>query len=84
MAAANFLWLPLQRQVNVTGRVERISKAESLEYFHSVLLVARLAWYHPKARLYQGVVSLILDSKSIDKNLQVLRCRYQRTGVAIV
>jgi pyridoxamine 5'-phosphate oxidase len=32
-AAANFLWLPLQRQVNVIGRVERISKAESLKYF---------------------------------------------------
>ncbi|MEC7287763.1 MAG: pyridoxal 5'-phosphate synthase, partial [Verrucomicrobiota bacterium] len=34
-AAANFLWMPLQRQVNVIGRVERISKAESLKYFLS-------------------------------------------------
>ena len=31
--AANFFWLPLQRQVNVTGCIEKVSKAESLKYF---------------------------------------------------
>jgi pyridoxamine 5'-phosphate oxidase len=30
-----FLWLPLERQVNVTGRVEKISATESLRYFLS-------------------------------------------------
>ena len=34
-AAANFLWMSLQRQVNVIGRVERIPQAESLKYFLS-------------------------------------------------
>jgi pyridoxamine 5'-phosphate oxidase len=30
-----FLWLPLQRQVQITGTVEKISTAESLKYFAS-------------------------------------------------
>lgn len=30
-----FAWLPLERQVAISGRVERISKAESLAYFMS-------------------------------------------------
>lgn len=49
-AAANFLWLPLQRQVNVIGRVERISKAASLKYFLSRPLGSRLgAWASPQS-----------------------------------
>ncbi|MFP4157198.1 MAG: pyridoxamine 5'-phosphate oxidase [Opitutales bacterium] len=51
-AAANFLWLPLQRQVNVTGRVERISKAESLKYFLSRPFGSQLgAWTSPQSRV---------------------------------
>ena len=33
--AASFLWKELERQVNVMGRVEKISREESAEYFHS-------------------------------------------------
>ncbi len=51
-AAANFLWLPLQRQVNVTGRVERISKAESLKYFLSRPFGSQLgAWASPQSKV---------------------------------
>jgi pyridoxamine 5'-phosphate oxidase len=51
-AAANFLWLPLQRQVNVTGRVERISKAESLRYFLSRPFGNQLgAWVSPQSKV---------------------------------
>ncbi|MFP4070350.1 MAG: pyridoxamine 5'-phosphate oxidase [Verrucomicrobiota bacterium] len=51
-AAANFLWLPLQRQVNVTGRVERVSKAESLKYFLSRPFGNRLgAWTSPQSKV---------------------------------
>jgi pyridoxamine 5'-phosphate oxidase len=49
-AAANFLWLPLQRQVNVVGRVERVSKAESLRYFVSRPFASQLgAWTSPQS-----------------------------------
>ena len=51
-AAANFLWLPLQRQVNVTGPVERVSTAESLKYFLSRPLGNRLgAWTSPQSKV---------------------------------
>jgi pyridoxamine 5'-phosphate oxidase len=33
--ALHFSWLPLERQVSVTGRAEKISTAESLKYFLS-------------------------------------------------
>lgn len=50
--SVNFLWLPLQRQVNVTGRVERVSKAESLKYFLSRPLGSRLgAWTSPQSKV---------------------------------
>jgi pyridoxamine 5'-phosphate oxidase len=50
--AANFLWLPLQRQVNLTGRVERVSKAESLRYFLSRPLGSQLgAWTSPQSKV---------------------------------
>jgi len=51
-AGANFLWLPLQRQVNVVGRVERISKAESFKYFLSRPLSSQLgAWTSPQSKV---------------------------------
>lgn len=51
-AAANFLWLPLQRQVNVIGRVERISKAVSLKYFLSRPFSSQLgAWTSPQSKV---------------------------------
>lgn len=51
-AAANFLWLPLQRQVNVVGRVERIPKAESLKYFLSRPFGSQLgAWVSPQSKV---------------------------------
>ena len=54
-AAANFLWLPLQRQVNVTGRVERISTEESLEYFLSRPAGSRLgAWTSPQSQVIES------------------------------
>jgi len=51
-AAANFLWLPLQRQVNITGRVERVAKAESLKYFLSRPFGSQLgAWASPQSKV---------------------------------
>lgn len=50
--SVNFLWLPLQRQVNVTGRVERVSKAESLKYFLSRPFGSQLgAWSSPQSKV---------------------------------
>lgn len=51
-AGANFLWLPLQRQVNVTGSVERVAKSESLKYFLSRPFGSQLgAWTSPQSKV---------------------------------
>jgi pyridoxamine 5'-phosphate oxidase len=34
-ASLLFLWLPLERQIKIQGKVEKISRAASLAYFHS-------------------------------------------------
>ena len=61
-AAANFLWLPLQRQVNVAGTVARISKAESLRYFLSRPFGSRLgAWTSPQSKVISS--RQILETK---------------------
>ena len=69
-AAVNFLWMPLQRQVNVIGRVERIPKAESLEYFLSRPLGSQLgAWTSPQSE--------VISSRSIlEAKLDQLKRRF--------
>jgi pyridoxamine 5'-phosphate oxidase len=53
-----FLWLPLERQIIIEGRAERISKAESLKYFASRPLGSQLgAWVSNQ--------SSIISSRSI-------------------
>lgn len=50
--SANFLWLPLQRQVSINGNVKRISKLESFKYFASRPLMSRLgAWTSPQSKV---------------------------------
>jgi pyridoxamine 5'-phosphate oxidase len=61
-AAANFLWLPLQRQVNVAGPVERVSTAETLKYFLTRPLGNRLgAWTSPQSKVIRS--RQILEAK---------------------
>jgi pyridoxamine 5'-phosphate oxidase len=53
-----FLWLPLERQIIIEGRAERISKAESLKYFASRPVGSQLgAWVSNQ--------SSIISSRSI-------------------
>jgi pyridoxamine 5'-phosphate oxidase len=50
-----FPWFPLQRQVTVTGKAERVSRAETEEYFGSRPRGSRLgAWASPQSRVLQG------------------------------
>jgi pyridoxamine 5'-phosphate oxidase len=51
-AALLFAWLPLERQVSVCGRAERISHAESLAYFMSRPTGSRIgAWVSHQSRI---------------------------------
>jgi pyridoxamine 5'-phosphate oxidase len=49
-AAAVLAWVSMQRQVRVTGRVSRVSAAETAEYFHTRPRGSQLgAWASPQS-----------------------------------
>lgn len=51
-ASGCFWWHALQRQIRVTGTVERISREESAEYFHSRPRKSQLgAWASPQSQI---------------------------------
>lgn len=50
-AALVFFWAPLQRQIRVVGRIEKLSEQESLEYFHSRARGSQIgAWSSPQSQ----------------------------------
>lgn len=54
-AALTFLWYPLERQVRVEGRVERVSAAESDAYFAIRPLDSRIgAWASPQSEVIES------------------------------
>ncbi len=66
--SANFLWLPLQRQVNITGRVEKLPKAASLKYFLSRPLTSRLgAWTSPQSTVISSRQTLEVKLQQMEE-----------------
>lgn len=54
-AAVVFLWDELERQVRIEGRVEKVSAAESDEYYHTRPLGSRLgAWASEQSEVIAG------------------------------
>ena len=50
--AISFAWIPLQRQINITGFAEKVSTKESLAYFLSRPIGSRLgAWVSQQSRV---------------------------------
>ena len=59
-AALLFFWPELERQVEINGRVERVSEADSAEYFRSRPLPSRLgAWASPQSQPISGKTWLL-------------------------
>jgi pyridoxamine 5'-phosphate oxidase len=47
-----FLWLPLARQLSITGKAERVSALEALAYFAKRPFASQLAaWASPQSRI---------------------------------
>jgi pyridoxamine 5'-phosphate oxidase len=58
-----FFWKELERQIRITGTIEKVSEAESDEYFHSRPVGSRIgAWASPQS-------SIISSRETIEKNI---------------
>jgi pyridoxamine 5'-phosphate oxidase len=72
-AALVFWWEPLERQVRIEGRVEKLSAAESDDYFHSRPLGSRLgAWASDQSRV-------IPNREVLEHRLTQLQAEYMDT-----
>ncbi|WP_072619888.1 pyridoxamine 5'-phosphate oxidase [Spirulina major] len=70
-AALVFWWAALERQVRIEGAVERVSGAESDEYFHSRPVGSRLgAWASPQSQV-------VRDRTHLETRLQALEAEYR-------
>ncbi len=68
--SALFLWLPLERQVAITGQAVRISTMESLAYFASRPLGSRLgAWVSQQSKV-------IPSRKLLDQKFEEMRQKF--------
>ena len=62
-AALQFHWVELERVVRIEGTVEKVSDAESDEYFHSRPLDSRIgAWASPQSQVISGRSVLVANA----------------------
>lgn len=62
-AALQFHWVELERVVRIEGVVEKVSDAESDEYFHSRPLDSRIgAWASPQSQVISGRAVLVANA----------------------
>ncbi len=67
-ASALFTWLPLQRQLEVAGRVEKISTAESVAYFLSRPIGSRLgAWVSEQSKIVPSRAVLVAKFEELKR-----------------
>lgn len=68
VAAATFPWLGMQRQVNVRGEVEKVSSAETSEYWGERPRGSQLgAWASPQSRVVNGREALENSLNGIER-----------------
>ncbi|KAF7298867.1 Pyridoxamine 5-phosphate oxidase [Mycena indigotica] len=68
-AALVFYWREVSRQVRITGRVEKVSKEESEQYFNGRPLGSRLgAWASPQ--------SSVVTEDEVQKRLEEVKARF--------
>lgn len=74
-AALNFLWLELERQVRIEGKVEKVSTEESTEYFQSRPKGSQIgAWASPQS-------SVIPDRSVLETKVLQLMTAYESAEV---
>ena len=83
VAALNFFWPQLERQIRIEGAVEKTSREESEEYFHSRPLGSQLArGRRTKAKSSPIATRSKLRSPASPISTRAVRFRCRRIGVA--
>ena len=71
-----FFWKELERQIRITGTIEKVSAAESDEYFHSRPVGSRIgAWASPQS-------SVITSRETIEANIVKYEQEFAGAGIA--
>jgi pyridoxamine 5'-phosphate oxidase len=74
-ASLVFWWAELERQVRISGRVEKVSEDESDQYFHSRPLNSRLgAWASNQSEVIE-------NREVLEQRLQELQVKYENQDV---
>jgi len=76
-AALAFYWAKLERQVRITGPVERTSREDSAAYFHSRPVGSRLgAWVSRQSE--------VVDARQVlDARMEAMRERFHNTEITL-
>ena len=76
-AALTFWWGALERQVNVTGTVEKIAREESESYFHTRPAASQLgAWASQQS-------AVLADRAELERRFAEVREKYGETGIPL-
>ena len=76
-AALTFWWGPLERQVNVTGTVQKTSREESETYFRSRPIASQLgAWASQQS-------TRIADREQLEKQFETVREKYGEENIPL-
>src|SRR3954451_16365139 len=74
-AAITFWWAALERQVNITGRVAKTSREESVQYFHSRPPESRLgAWSSRQSEV-------VADRAQLERQFAEFRARFAEAEI---
>jgi pyridoxamine 5'-phosphate oxidase len=76
-ASLGFYWIQLERQVRISGPVERTSREDSAAYFHSRPIGSRLgAWVSKQSE--------VIDARQVlDARMEAMRERFHNTEIPI-
>ncbi|HKP92428.1 MAG TPA: pyridoxamine 5'-phosphate oxidase [Chthoniobacterales bacterium] len=76
-AALGFYWVQLERQIRITGSVERTSREDSAAYFHSRPIGSRLgAWVSKQSEVIDG-------RQILDARMEEMRERYHNAEIPL-
>lgn len=79
-----FLWLPLERQIIIEGKAEKISKVESMKYFASRPAGSQMgAWVSNQSSIISSRSILMAKLEEIKINLKTAKSLYLISGVVI-